>query len=211
GVERGLGRPVEDVQDLEVGVRVHRRHVPGLGGLDAGADRGRPLRVADDRLVVGERAERDDFGVLQLDDFGVDHRVLLEAIVVRRWRDCTPRVPARPAARGFARRIPLRPRHPWGIRVANIYDPRARAMVLPAGRNPEEEELLRRAMQVLPGGVLGGYYAPQDLAFVVREARGARLRDCSGREYVDYILGSGPLVLGHAHPAVVAAVEGQLR
>ena len=31
-----------------------------------------------------------------------------------------------------------------------------------------------------------------------------------GREYIDYILGSGPLVLGHAHPAVVAAVEEQL-
>src|SRR5215468_2005874 len=66
-------------------------------------------------------------------------------------------------------------------------------------------------MRVLPGGVLGGYYAPQELAFIVREARGARLVDFSGREYVDYILGSGPLVLGHAHPAVVAAVEGQLR
>ena len=66
-------------------------------------------------------------------------------------------------------------------------------------------------MRVLPGGVLGGYYAPQELAFIVREARGARLVDFSGREYIDYILGSGPLVLGHAHPAVVAAVEEQLR
>ena len=66
-------------------------------------------------------------------------------------------------------------------------------------------------MRVLPGGVLGGYYAPQELAFIVREARGARLVDFSGREYIDYILGSGPLVLGHAHPAVVAAVEDQLR
>jgi len=66
-------------------------------------------------------------------------------------------------------------------------------------------------MRVLPGGVLGGYYAPQELAFIVREARGPRLVDFSGREYVDYILGSGPLVLGHAHPAVVAAVEEQLR
>src|SRR3989304_2480311 len=36
------------------------------------------------------------------------------------------------------------------------------------------------------------------------------LYDVSGREYVDYILGSGPLVLGHAHPAVMAAVERQL-
>jgi glutamate-1-semialdehyde 2,1-aminomutase len=84
-------------------------------------------------------------------------------------------------------------------------------MTAPAGRSPEEHALLEKALRLLPGGVLGGYYAPQELAFVVREARGARLYDLSGREYVDYILGSGPLVLGHAHPAVIAAVEGQLR
>jgi len=84
-------------------------------------------------------------------------------------------------------------------------------MAGPAGRSPDEEALLQKAMRVLPGGVLGGYYAPQELAFVVREAHGPRLHDFSGREYIDYILGSGPLVLGHAHPAVVAAVEAQLR
>src|SRR5260370_36711027 len=79
-------------------------------------------------------------------------------------------------------------------------------MAGPAGRSPEEEALLQKAMRVPPGGVLGGYYAPQELAFVVREAHGPRLHDFSGREYIDYILGSGPLVRGHAHPAVVAAV-----
>jgi glutamate-1-semialdehyde aminotransferase len=42
-------------------------------------------------------------------------------------------------------------------------------------------------MRLLPGGVLGGYYAPQELAFIVREARGARLYDHSGREYIDYV------------------------
>lgn len=84
-------------------------------------------------------------------------------------------------------------------------------MAVPAGRSSDEEALLEKAMRVLPGGVLGGYYAPQEMAFVVREAHGSRLRDVSGREYIDYILGSGPLVLGHAHPAVVAAVEAQLR
>src|SRR5262252_730399 len=72
-------------------------------------------------------------------------------------------------------------------------------------RSPEEDALLERAMRVLPGGVLGGYYAPQELAFIVREAQGARLYDFSGREYIDYILGSGPLVLGHAHRAVPCA------
>jgi glutamate-1-semialdehyde 2,1-aminomutase len=79
-----------------------------------------------------------------------------------------------------------------------------------AGRKPEEEALLEKAVRLLPGGVLGGYSVPRDLSFVVREARGPRLVDVSGREYIDYLLGSGPLVLGHAHPAVVAAVERQL-
>ena len=83
-------------------------------------------------------------------------------------------------------------------------------MASAAGRKPEEEALLERAGRLLPGGVLGGYSVPRDLSFVVREARGPRLVDVSGREYIDYILGSGPLVLGHAHPAVVAAVERQL-
>jgi glutamate-1-semialdehyde 2,1-aminomutase len=83
-------------------------------------------------------------------------------------------------------------------------------MASAAGRKPEEEALLERAGRLLPGGVLGGYSVPRELSFVVREARGPRLVDVSGREYIDYILGSGPLVLGHAHPAVVAAVERQL-
>jgi glutamate-1-semialdehyde 2,1-aminomutase len=78
-------------------------------------------------------------------------------------------------------------------------------------RSSQESALLRTALHRFPGGVLGGYYAPDDLQFVVREARGAHLYDFSGREYIDYVLGSGPMVLGHAHPAVVAAVEAQLR
>jgi glutamate-1-semialdehyde 2,1-aminomutase len=49
-------------------------------------------------------------------------------------------------------------------------------------------------------------FSPDD-AFVVRTARGSRIRDCSGNEYIDYLLGSGPMLLGHAHAAVVAAVR----
>jgi glutamate-1-semialdehyde 2,1-aminomutase len=78
-------------------------------------------------------------------------------------------------------------------------------------RSPQESALLRTALHRFPGGVLGGYYAPDDLQFVVKEARGAHLYDFSGREYIDYVLGSGPMVLGHAHPAVLTAVEAQLR
>lgn len=39
--------------------------------------------------------------------------------------------------------------------------------------------------------------------------RGSRVWDAEGREYIDYVLGSGPLILGHAHPAVVDAVTRQ--
>jgi len=71
--------------------------------------------------------------------------------------------------------------------------------------------LLGTAQRRFPGGVLGGYYAPDDLQFIVKEARGAHLYDFSGREYLDYLLGSGPMVLGHAHPAVIEAVQAQVR
>lgn len=44
---------------------------------------------------------------------------------------------------------------------------------------------------------------------VVERAEGARLWDVSGNVYLDYLLSSGPMVLGHAHPAVVRAVQRQ--
>jgi glutamate-1-semialdehyde 2,1-aminomutase len=78
-------------------------------------------------------------------------------------------------------------------------------------RSPEEAALLDLATRRLPGGVLGTSRYRDDLAFVVRRAEGARLWDCSGREYIDYLLSSGPMFLGHAHPAVVRAVTEQLR
>jgi glutamate-1-semialdehyde 2,1-aminomutase len=76
-------------------------------------------------------------------------------------------------------------------------------------RSPREADLLARASRILPSGVRNASWSP-DYAMVIREARGARIVDESGNEYVDYLLGSGPLLLGHAHPAVVAAVRDQL-
>ncbi len=74
----------------------------------------------------------------------------------------------------------------------------------------DQSDLLRRAAQVLPGGVLGSHRSGPGLEFVVREGRGAHLWDMNGRRYLDYLLGSGPMLLGHAHPAVVEAVERQM-
>ncbi|HUF91739.1 MAG TPA: aminotransferase class III-fold pyridoxal phosphate-dependent enzyme, partial [Candidatus Limnocylindria bacterium] len=74
----------------------------------------------------------------------------------------------------------------------------------------DQQELLRRAVDVLPGGVLGSHRSGPGLEFVVREGRGAYLFDVNGRRYLDYLLGSGPMLLGHAHPAVVEAVQRQI-
>lgn len=76
-------------------------------------------------------------------------------------------------------------------------------------RSAHEAELLATARRLLPSGVRNASTRPEH-AMVVASARGARLVDVSGNEYVDYLLGSGPLLLGHAHPAVVAAVAAQL-
>ena len=74
----------------------------------------------------------------------------------------------------------------------------------------DQKDLLERAARVLPGGVLGSHRSGPGLEFVVREGRGAYLWDMNGRRYLDYLLGSGPMLLGHAHSAVVEAVRRQM-
>src|SRR5437870_12543302 len=74
----------------------------------------------------------------------------------------------------------------------------------------EEKRILETAAHCLPGGALGSTRLPDDLGFIVKRDSSSKLYDVSGREYIDYLMGSGPLILGHAGPAVVAAVEEQL-
>jgi glutamate-1-semialdehyde 2,1-aminomutase len=70
---------------------------------------------------------------------------------------------------------------------------------------------VERSNAVMPGGTLGSFRLPDDLAFVVARGEGATIWSTDGRSYVDYVLGSGPLVVGHAHPRVVAAVQDQVK
>ncbi len=67
-----------------------------------------------------------------------------------------------------------------------------------------------RARRLMPGGVTASvkYFAPYPLA--MKRANGARLWDLDGNEYIDYCLSFGPLILGHGHPAVLAAIRGAL-
>ena len=76
-------------------------------------------------------------------------------------------------------------------------------------RSAEHARLLEAAERYMPGGTLGYFRLPDEVQLVVREGRGSRVHDVDGREYVDYILGSGPMLIGHAHPAVVEAVSRQ--
>ena len=74
----------------------------------------------------------------------------------------------------------------------------------------DQPDLLARAARVLPGGVLGSHRSGAGLEFVVKDARGRLSLGRDGRRYIDYLLGSGPMLLGHSHPAVVEAVQRQL-
>ena len=69
-----------------------------------------------------------------------------------------------------------------------------------------ENELIQRAHRVLPGGSLGNI--GRDI--VITEGKAGRVRDASGNEYVDFLLGSGPMLIGHAHPEVTEVVREQI-
>ena len=71
---------------------------------------------------------------------------------------------------------------------------------------PPTQALIETARRVLPGGSFGNLPAET----IIREGRAARVWDEEGREYVDFLLGSGPMFIGHAHPEVTAAVQAQV-
>jgi glutamate-1-semialdehyde 2,1-aminomutase len=66
--------------------------------------------------------------------------------------------------------------------------------------------LVEKAKRVLPGGTFGNF--PGEV--VIREGRAGRVWDEDGKEYVDFLLGSGPMLVGHAHPEVTAAAQERI-
>ena len=69
-----------------------------------------------------------------------------------------------------------------------------------------QEQWLERARAVLPAASLGNFSAD----IVLARGVGSRVWDQDGKEYVDYLIGSGPMLLGHGHPEVLEAVFEQL-
>ena len=72
-----------------------------------------------------------------------------------------------------------------------------------------QAELLRKAERYLPGACLGMMPLPADLRMVMVRGQGSKVFDAAGKEYIDCMLGSGPLLLGHGRPEIVEAVRKQ--
>ncbi len=69
-----------------------------------------------------------------------------------------------------------------------------------------QQDWIARAQEVLPAGGFGNF----DPGIFIREGRGSRVWDEDGNEYIDYLIGSGPMLLGHDHPEVREAIFEQL-
>src|SRR5512141_65190 len=75
-------------------------------------------------------------------------------------------------------------------------------------------EILRRSRELFPGGVNSPVRAFRGVGgspVVAARGEGARIWDADGKEYIDYVLSWGPLVLGHAHPMVLDALDEAMR
>src|SRR5713101_5332794 len=74
----------------------------------------------------------------------------------------------------------------------------------------KSEELFGEALKYIPGGVnspVRAFRAVGGQPFFVNKAKGARVWDVDGNEYVDYVSTWGPAILGHAHPRIIKAVQ----
>ncbi len=70
-------------------------------------------------------------------------------------------------------------------------------------------QLYERASGLMPGGVSSPVRAYRPYPRYISSAKGSRIIDVDGREYIDHCMAFGPLILGHAHPSVVRAVQEQ--
>lgn len=73
-------------------------------------------------------------------------------------------------------------------------------------RHLSQQEWIERARQVLPAGGFGNY----DPGMIIDRGEGSHVWDLDGKRYIDYLIGSGPMLLGHGHAEVIEAVLEQL-
>ena len=76
--------------------------------------------------------------------------------------------------------------------------------------NKFSQSLYEEAINYIPGGVNSPVRAFKSVAsspVFIHRASGSRIYDVEGREYIDYVSSWGPMILGHSHPGVVAAIQ----
>jgi len=82
-------------------------------------------------------------------------------------------------------------------------------LTAPTVSTQRSSELYHRALELMPGGVNSPVRAMRSIGrdpIFIASGRGSRIFDVDGNEYVDWVCSWGPLIAGHAHPAVVDAV-----
>ncbi|MGV1100948.1 glutamate-1-semialdehyde 2,1-aminomutase [Thiovibrio sp. JS02] len=81
-------------------------------------------------------------------------------------------------------------------------------------KTDQSKMLFEKAQQLIPGGVNSPVRACKSVGcdpLFVKRASGARVYDADGNEFIDFVCSWGPMILGHNHPAVVAAIEKTLQ
>src|SRR5271169_5084511 len=88
-------------------------------------------------------------------------------------------------------------------------------MNTPDNRYRRSQEMFARAAQVIPGGIYGhagpAVSLPRAFPYYAVRAQGCRYWDIDDNEYIDYLCGYGPMILGHQHPEIEEAAARQQR
>src|SRR5262252_1015948 len=74
----------------------------------------------------------------------------------------------------------------------------------------QSKTLFAEALNYIPGGVnspVRAFRAVGGWPFFVNRARGSRVWDVDGNEYIDYVCTWGPAILGHSHPKIISAIK----
>ena len=79
--------------------------------------------------------------------------------------------------------------------------------------NPISEKLFQQAQKSIPGGVnspVRAFKAVGGTPLFIKSAKGAFVVDSDNQRYIDYVQSWGPMILGHAHPEIIAAVQAKM-
>ncbi|UCE16663.1 MAG: glutamate-1-semialdehyde 2,1-aminomutase [Candidatus Bathyarchaeota archaeon] len=77
-------------------------------------------------------------------------------------------------------------------------------------RTPKSKKLWEVAREIIPGGVGSSVRCFEPYPFFINKAKGSKVWDVDGNEYVDFLMGYGINITGHAHPTIVDAVKEQM-